>query len=274
MATTPEETPPAAPGDALETVASANTTSASAPGSSRWFRWLGNFVLGGAILSVAIVLIAATLARYDIIDKLTGFIPFFMALNPARALSVIGLAGLVYAMVRKVRPVGKLALGTVLALALTGTIYVLLVIPGGKVPPIHDVTTNLANPPQFTTLEVERVSTGPFSEEEWRAFHEGAYSDVAPILIDKSPTEVLAAAQALAEARGWDIAAYDAASGRLEATATAGYVRFYDDVLVQVTPVADGSTRVDMRSVSRVGVSDVGYNAARIREFLADLQAS
>jgi ABC-type iron transport system FetAB ATPase subunit len=31
-------------------------------------------------------------------------------------------------------------------------------------------------------------------------------------------------------------------------------------------------TDVDMRSLSRVGASDVGKNAERIREFLADLQ--
>ena len=58
-----------------------------------------------------------------------------------------------------------------------------------------------------------------------------------------------------------------------EATAYAGYLRFRDDVIVKVSPVVDGSSRVDMRSVSRVGLSDLGYNAARIREFLGELQA-
>jgi uncharacterized protein (DUF1499 family) len=35
--------------------------------------------------------------------------------------------------------------------------------------------------------------------------------------------------------------------------------------------VPDGTSRVDLRSVSRVGRSDVGTNAKRIRAFLADL---
>jgi hypothetical protein len=253
------------------------TTSPAAPATapgSRPVKWIGNFVLGGALLLIVVVVIGATLARYDIIDKIAGFVPFYLSLNPARALAVLGVATLAFAAWRKLGPVRKLAVGTVLALALTTTIYVLLVIPGGKVPPIHDVTTDLDDPPQFVALQVDPVSTGPFSQEEWRAFHEGAYADIGPIVIDKAPTEVLADAKALAEERGWEIAAYDAAAGRLEATATAGYVRFYDDVIVEVTAIADGSTRVDMRSVSRVGVSDVGYNAARIREFLADLQAA
>ena len=142
------------------------------------------------------------------------------------------------------------------------------------VPPIHDITTDLNDPPQFSTLDVEPVSTGPFTQEEWRAYHEESYADIEPVIIDKPPLEVLANARAVAEARGWKIENADPEAGILEATATAGYVRFYDDVVVEVTPVADGSTRVDMRSVSRVGVSDVGYNAARIRSFLADLRVA
>ncbi|MCB2065973.1 MAG: DUF1499 domain-containing protein [Erythrobacter sp.] len=244
------------------------------PAPSRPLRWIANFVLGGALLAVVVVVVAATLARFDVIGKLAGFIPFYLALNPARALSLIGLLALGWTLWKKRGSALKLATGTVLSLALLAAIYTMLVIPGGRVPPIHDITTDLSDPPQFVTLHVDPVSTGPFSREEWRAFHQGAYADIGPIVIDKSPAQVLADAQALAEARGWEIAAYEPAAGRLEATATAGYVRFYDDVIVEVTPIADGSTRVDMRSVSRVGVSDVGYNAARIRSFLADLQAA
>ncbi|MWV28529.1 DUF1499 domain-containing protein [Aurantiacibacter rhizosphaerae] len=252
-----------------EKVAPAAGTNAK---SVKIVRWLGNFVLGGALILIVIVFAAATLARFDMIGKLAGFGPFYMSLNPARVLTLIGVLGLGFAFWRSTRHVAKLFLGTLLAGALTLAVYVLLVIPGGKVPPIHDITTDLNDPPQFTTLDVDDVSTGPFTQEEWRAYHEESYADIEPIIIDKPPEEVLANARALAEARGWEIVDADPEAGILEATATAGYVRFYDDVVVEVTPVADGSTRVDMRSVSRVGVSDVGYNAARIRSFLSDLR--
>ncbi len=254
--------------------ASAATAGQASPLLAKILRWAGNFVLGGALLVVAVVLVGATLARYDMIDKIAGFVPFFMALNPARALSLIGVIVVVVSLATRSGPIWKPAVGTLLSLGLLAAIYMLLVIPGGKVPPIHDITTDLDDAPQFTTLEVEQVSTGPFSLEEWRAFHEGAYGDIRPVVIDKAPQEVLADAQALATERGWEIAAYDAEAGHMEATATAGYVRFYDDVVVEVTAIEDGSTRVDMRSVSRVGVSDVGYNAARIEAFLAELQAA
>ncbi|KLI64032.1 hypothetical protein AAV99_06650 [Aurantiacibacter marinus] len=229
-------------------------------------------MLGGAIIAIVAVLIAATLARYDIIDKLAGFAPFYITVNPARALAIIGLIGLAFAFWRKTGNIAKLALGFALSSALLIAQYTMLILPAGKVPPIHDITTDLNELPQFTTLDVAPVSTGPFTQEEWRAYHEEAYGDIRPEVIDKPPVEVLANARALAETRGWEIAAADPEAGTLEATATAGYVRFYDDVIVEVTPVDDGSTRVDMRSVSRVGVSDVGYNAARIRAFLKDLR--
>lgn len=247
----------------------------AAKSNSRIVRYVANFVLGGALILVLVVVVAATLARFDMIDKLQGFIPFFMSINPARALTLIGVLALGWTLWKKQGSTVKLAAGTLLAGAMALAVYTMLIIPAGKVPPIHDISTDLDDMPQFTALDVDNpVSTGPFDVDQWRAFHEEAYGDIGPIVIDKAPAEVLADAQALAEARGWEIADYDAEAGRLEATATAGYVRFYDDVIVEVTPVADGSTRVDMRSVSRVGVSDVGYNAARIREFLADLQAT
>lgn len=252
------------------------TPAAQAPQApSRIMRWTGNFVLGGALILIVVVLIAATLARYDLIDKLAGFGPFYLSLNPARALTAIGLVALVIALLRKSGGVAKLALGTVMAGALTIAIYSMLVIPGGNAPRLHDITTDVDDPPPFRTLALREDNLVPFeSEEEWRAAHREGYPDLGPILIDRAPEEVLATARALAEERGWELAAYDAATGHLEATATAGYIRFYDDVIVEVTPVADGSTRVDMRSVSRVGLSDLGFNAVRIREFLAALQAA
>ncbi len=236
-------------------------------------KWGGAFVLGGAILIVLVGFVSLTLARFDMIEKITGFIGFMTMLNPARTIAVIAGLVLAFAVIRKVGPKWQAATGLVLSLVLLAVLYSQVIIPGGKVPPIHDITTNVDNVPQFTVIDRPEVSTGPFTIEEWRAFHTGAYSDVAPIIIDKSPTEVLADARALMEDRGWAVAETAADSAQIEATAYAGYLKFRDDVIVRATPIEDGSTRVDMRSVSQVGVSDLGYNAQRIRDFLADLQA-
>jgi uncharacterized protein (DUF1499 family) len=45
---------------------------------------------------------------------------------------------------------------------------------------------------------------------------------------------------------------------------------FKDDIVVRVTPSGNGS-RVDVRSLSRVGRSDFGVNANRVRKFLRQL---
>jgi uncharacterized protein (DUF1499 family) len=66
---------------------------------------------------------------------------------------------------------------------------------------------------------------------------------------------------------GWEIVASEPHEGRIEATATTLWFGFKDDVVVRITPVPGGS-RIDVRSVSRVGRSDVGANAERIAAYL------
>ena len=72
---------------------------------------------------------------------------------------------------------------------------------------------------------------------------------------------------------GWDLVASDPASGRIEATDTTFWFGFKDDIVIRVA-AAPGGSRVDIRSLSRVGVSDVGTNAARIRKYLTALRSS
>ena len=70
---------------------------------------------------------------------------------------------------------------------------------------------------------------------------------------------------------GWEIVASNAAIGVIEATATTTLFGFKDDVIIRLT-AANGGTRVDMRSASRAGVSDLGANAARIEAYFAALK--
>lgn len=251
----------------------ADTTAAATP--SRVVKWLGSFALGGALLAIVISLLSLTLARFDIIDKLTGFIGFMMMFNPARALAVVAAVALAIAVVRKTGPKWQAIGGLVLSLGLLLVFYTQVIIPGGNAPPLHDITTDVDSPPAFLVLELREDNLIPFQNiDEWRAAHRDGYPEIAPVIINKSPDLVMADVRALMEDRGWDIANYDAQSGHMEATAYAGFLRFRDDVVVEATPIQDGSTRVDMRSVSRVGLSDLGYNAKRIKAFLADLQGA
>jgi uncharacterized protein (DUF1499 family) len=152
------------------------------------------------------------------------------------------------------------------------------------VPPIHDITTDLSNPPDFETLTLradnrETVPDGDRAElaeldnaARWRRWHEEGYADIQPILVPVSVPDAVAAAEQLVADRGWELAVADPATGRLEATETVSIYRFKDDVVLRITPNPNGEgCVVNMRSVSRVGISDLGVNGDRIRAFLADL---
>lgn len=108
----------------------------------------------------------------------------------------------------------------------------------------------------------------------WQTLHWQAYPDIRTLFVTGGVAEVTRRAEALVRARGWEIAKIDPVAGALEATDTTLFFRFKDDIVVRVRPdpARPGRSIVDMRSISRVGGSDIGVNAARIRAFLADLQ--
>ncbi len=113
-------------------------------------------------------------------------------------------------------------------------------------------------------------------ESRWKALHREAYGELRSLRLPSSVAEATQKAEALARSRGWEVARVDRQAGVVEATATTLFFRFKDDVAVRVRPDPErpGGSIVDMRSISRVGGSDVGVNAERIRAFLADLQAA
>ncbi|HET9651301.1 MAG TPA: DUF1499 domain-containing protein [Usitatibacter sp.] len=142
-----------------------------------------------------------------------------------------------------------------------------------QVPPIHDITTDVEQPPQFVALLPERRAAPngvDYGGPQIAAQQKKAYPDIVPKVLAAPPREAMQRIIDAARAMGWQVAASDVADGRLEATATTAWFGFKDDVVVRVRPDGTGS-RVDVRSVSRVGRSDVGTNARRIREFLARL---
>jgi uncharacterized protein (DUF1499 family) len=99
-----------------------------------------------------------------------------------------------------------------------------------------------------------------------------AYPDIGPLQIDLPPAHAFDRALAAAHAMRWEIVSTDPMQGRIEATATTFWFGFKDDVVVRVTAAGNGS-RVDVRSLSRTGQSDIGANARRVRDYLAKVKA-
>jgi Protein of unknown function (DUF1499) len=249
--------------------------------------WSGKSVLWLGLASPAVALIGA-------LGSAWGFWPFgqgFLGLAAALVLAVLAIAigAGVGARNRKkgiVAPKTRRWIGMALGVAMIGWLAS-VAIPAFTVPAIHDISTDLADPPQFQMLALRKDNwdnvpgtddanmKGMSPQQRWEVIHRGDYGDIRTVRINEPVVDVISKADRLAKVRGWDVAVSDPVEGRLEATATSTFFRFKDDVVLRVKPTEDGTgSVVDMRSVSRMGVSDIGVNAKRVRAFLADLSGT
>lgn len=140
-----------------------------------------------------------------------------------------------------------------------------------SVPPIHDISTDTQSPPVFVALaEMRAEDENPvgYAGEEVASKQREAYPDIQSLYFDADAENVFAQAEAAARAMGWEVVAAVAAEGRIEAVATTRWFGFRDDVVIRIQPVpGQEQVRLDIRSQSRVGVSDLGANAKRIRAY-------
>ena len=245
-----------------------------------WTRLVTRAALILGFGAVAAALVAAIGSAAELWTFRTGLTALRYLFFAAAAGALLGLIGLVMARRR-----ARLMLANLVALVVAlGFVLYLgnLVRIAKSVPAIHDVATDLDDLPQFSRLKVraDNLENIPDEgkpelkalppEQRWKAIHRAHYGDVRTLRLAAPPGQVAQRAAALARERGWEIAL--AEGDKVEATATSTFFRFKDDVVVRVRPAPGGGSLVDMRSISRVGGSDVGMNAKRIRAFLSDLQ--
>lgn len=140
-----------------------------------------------------------------------------------------------------------------------------------EAPPIHDITTDLAEPPRFVAilpLRQDAPNPAEYGGASVALAQQSAYPDINTLLLDMPAEQAFPLVQETVKRLGWKVVAAVPEEGRIEATDTTFWFGFTDDIVVRVTPAGHRSL-VDIRSVSRVGRSDAGTNAARIRRFLA-----
>lgn len=140
-------------------------------------------------------------------------------------------------------------------------------------PSIHDITTDLDNPPAFQAVLAKRAEASNSLDRapQLALQQREGYPDLAPITLPTPPLATFDRALAVAQSKGWEIVTADKSTGRIEATDTTRWFGFTDDVVVRLTAWGTG-TRIDVRSAARAGAGDLGRNASRIREFLDDLR--
>lgn len=139
-------------------------------------------------------------------------------------------------------------------------------------PAIHDITTDTGNPPAFVAVVPLNTPgrtdyAGPALAERQHA----AYPDLRPALLPEEPAEAFERALATVRRMGWEVVAADPGARRIEATDRSFWFGFADDVVIRVTAAGETGSRVDVRSLSRVGVGDLGVNARRVAAFVAAL---
>ena len=158
-------------------------------------------------------------------------------------------------------------IGTIGGLALLGAV-VAAGAPSANLPPINDITTDLADPPAFAGDPSDRDGEGRDRDMTypvaWKELVLAAYPDLQPVRLDANPSQVFVRAVQTAKQLGWVVTAEDASAGTFEAKSTTAIFQFVDDVVVRVRPDGAGSV-IDLRSKSRDGQGDLGANAKRIR---------
>ena len=258
--------------------------------SATWLTCLAGVALVGGLAVGALALAAPIGVWLGLWDFGTGFRLLFAeeGVSATRIGLWMALGAIVIAIIVFVasRALGVTSGKRLTMFALIGTVAAALGYgvpssyrPGPDVPPIHDITTDTADPPQFVEvlpLRADAPNTTVYgggereTPETLAAAQRSAYPDIEPRHFDEPPDRVFARAAAAARALGWDIVAEAPAEGRIEATDTTFWFRFKDDIVIRIRPTTGGAV-LDARSVSRVGRGDAGKNAARLREFFAAL---
>lgn len=235
--------------------------------------WWSKGILALAVVAAALLPLGPLGAKAGIWGFSVGLMSLAGALGLAAIGVVVGVVALIVAHKRHIpasrRPIYLAMIVNAAIIVFMGSQFQ----QAQNVPPIHNISTDVFDPPQFdkvialrgegtNPLELDADTIGPLQEEH--------YPWVQPLRSDAGVAETFAKAVAVVEAMDMEVVNADDEARLVEATATTFWFGFKDDVAIRVRADGDGSV-VDVRSVSRVGLSDLGTNARRIGEILERL---
>ena len=230
-------------------------------------KWVGQ--------SAFLIAVIATLGhRFGLLHFRPALVLFFIAMILCSLVAVYGIFRLIVSIYKKQR-IQIEAVMVVLGCTLLSMTVLVAVGPDAlKAPMIHDITTDTNNPPVFKAIQSDdgyRINSLIYQGQEVGAKQRLAYPEIKTFKTHSPPRRVYQKALFSGTVLGWDIVARDPISLQFEAVTKTPLFGFVDDIVVRITPLADGGSAVDVRSMSRVGLSDLGVNAKRIRRFLGVL---
>jgi uncharacterized protein (DUF1499 family) len=253
----------------------------SAPYQSEPFSALATWSRRLALFSAVAALVSIMVVRFGFLEMKPALMTFFGALACAGLSILVAIGGLVALWRDGSRGIGRILTALLLdVLILAYPAY--LAVQYRRLPPIHDITTDPINPPQFDALARLRgtdgantaVYAGLYSAEQQRAF----YPQIETVDLDMTAKQAFDIVRRLVARRKWLVIDEHAPQpprqpGHIEAVAKTPIMGFREDVAIRIAPDGDGS-RVDIRSSSRYFEHDLGSNAARVSSLIDDINAA
>ncbi len=236
--------------------------------------------IGLAIFTPVFFAVAAIGTKSGLWGWMFGFVKMTMGYGPKIMMLtfVVSLIAVILSLIAKPRKDWMVAL-LCLAVPVIGMGFGKSVkAKAGKLPPIHDITTDTQNPPTFTQAIVDSrakcsnsldyIGTTYGKDKTLvSAAQVKAYPDIRTLVFTDNTATMYKRALATVDAMGWKLASRSEDMGTIEASYSSFWFGFTDDIAIRIRPSEGGGSLLDIRSVSCVGRSDLGKNAARIRKF-------
>lgn len=225
-----------------------------------------------SLIAVLLVALAGPLYKFGVIDLATAFTGFKFGVFAGIAALILLAIQLLFK--RNTASIGSALISAVLAITAIA-IPLSMMNTAKNVPPIHDISTDLVNPPAFVAiapLRADAPNPAAYDGIETAEQQRIGYPDLQTLRYDQTQPELIAATKQAIENLGWELVNIDADKGIVEATDTTAWFGFKDDVVVRVTD-NENERLVDIRSKSRIGGSDLGKNAARVHKLIDELDS-
>lgn len=238
--------------------------------AASWTRWLYRT----QIALIAIIVIAIAAGHFNLMAAISAFLMTGLSIALLALIGVIGLVLLVVALLSKAQAnAGAWRRNGIIAAVIgVAPLVIVFAVVGGEgfsKPLIHDITTDFDNPPTFSAAVAARTAQEnslDYPGEQTAQLQRQAYPTIQPIETSLQPAAAFDRCMEIVKQLGWQVLEENKSGGVIEAVEQTRLFSFKDDIAIRVTATEKGS-RIDLRSVSRVGQGDFGANAARIERF-------
>ena len=223
------------------------------------------------VLALLLLLLSGPLYQTGMLGLMNAFFAMRIAL-------ILGAVAIVLALIQVIfmrKNISWSATGVAVLCAAIAIFMPLSMMNKAKsVPPIHDITTDLVNPPKFVAilaLRADAPNPAAYQGEEIASQQREAYPELQTQQYQQTTAQVFDAALMAVKDMGLEVVSSDKTIGLIEAYDTTTFFGFVDDVVIRIQS-AEQMTILDARSKSRVGMSDIGKNAERLNALIAGVK--